>query len=52
MTARKSNPKKRLAISIDPAMYKWLEDRVGPGKPFGSYTHAIETAVQALMKTR
>jgi hypothetical protein len=49
MSARKKAPKRRLAISIDPSMYAWLEDRVGPGRPYGSMTHAIETAVQAMM---
>jgi hypothetical protein len=42
---RKDRTKRRLAISIDPDLYDWLEARVGPNRPFGSMTHAIETAV-------
>lgn len=45
MTARKARTKRRLAISMDPDLYDWLEERVGPNKPFGSMTHAVETAV-------
>lgn len=45
MTPRKEKPKRRLAISIDHDLYDWLEGRVGPNKPYGSMTHAIETAV-------
>lgn len=45
MAARKKAKKVRLAISLDPNLIAWLEARVGPDKPFGSMTHAIETAL-------
>lgn len=45
MTARKKAAKRRVAISMDRDLYDWLEARVGPNRPFGSMTHAVETAV-------
>lgn len=45
MTARKARTKRRVAISMDPDLFEWLEERIGPNKQFGSMTHAVETAV-------
>lgn len=40
----------RIAISIrlHPTMYDWIQARVGPGKEFKDFTHAIERGIAAL----
>ena len=50
MTADKPLPKRRVAISMDPELFDWLEQRVGPDRRGGAMTHAIETAVMRMKR--
>jgi len=35
---------------MDPELYDWLKQRIGPGKQFGGWTHALERGVWFLQK--
>lgn len=40
--------KERRSITIDPELDAWLQGQVGVGKPYSSYSHAVQAAVTAL----
>jgi len=48
MSKRSSKAKTRIAITVDPSLVAWVEERVGAGKPFGSVSHAFESGIVAL----
>ena len=41
-------PKERRSITIDPELDAWLQQQVGVGKLYSSYSHAVQVAVAAL----
>lgn len=41
--------KKRVGITPDPELMKWVLERVGPGKRFASITHAFECGIVELI---
>ena len=42
--------KRRVGITPDPIIMNWVLERIGPGKRFGSITHAFEFGIGALME--
>ena len=40
--------KERRSITIDPELDAWLQAQVGVGKPYSSYSHAVQAAVAVL----
>lgn len=47
---RSKAEKERIAVTIDQELLEWIDGRVEPGGPFGSYTHAIEFALHRLRR--
>lgn len=47
-TFKAAPAKERRSITIDPELDAWLHGQVGVGKPYSSYSHAVQAAVAAL----
>lgn len=40
--------KERRSITIDAELDAWVQAQIGVGKPYSSYSHAVQAAVAAL----
>ncbi len=47
-TYASEEPKVRRSVTIDADLDAWVQQQVGTGKPFSSYSHAVQSAVAQL----
>jgi hypothetical protein len=45
---RSKTAKVRVSVTVDPKLLSWVHARVGPGKPFGTVSHAFESGIVRL----
>ncbi len=48
--AKAKTSKSRVSVTVDPKLLAWVKARVGPGKPFGTVSHAFESGIVRLMQ--
>lgn len=50
--ASKAGKKVKTGVSLDPELHAWVEARVGVGKPYSSFSVALEHAIIALKEKK
>jgi Arc/MetJ-type ribon-helix-helix transcriptional regulator len=48
MPSKKTAGKVRIAVTISKELEAWVKARIGANKPYGSVSHAVETALVRL----
>lgn len=44
--------KVKVSITVSPRLLAWIDSRMGPGKAFGSISHAFESGIVNMMDVR
>ena len=48
VAGKRRQVKLRKTVTIDPELYEWVENRMGPTKQFASFSHAVQVGLGRL----